>query len=138
MELQPPENIPNRALTVADLPTFDVTQLDPQNFNGGHASGRSDREWAELWTFALTFQGADYFGGDSGALGRLVQFSDSVKEALDQDGRLPKIDLRLLRACLYVEQRRWCKWGDVMTERCPPDVAAYLQALLSGIRAEIT
>lgn len=49
---------------------------------------------------------------------------------------LPQIDLRMLRACLLMQQRKWCKAG-ASTERCPPDTAAYLDALLAGIRRDI-
>lgn len=42
--ITPPPLIPNRNLSVADLPKLDVPSLDPQNFNGGHREGGSERQ----------------------------------------------------------------------------------------------
>jgi hypothetical protein len=57
----------------------------------------------------LSYDGYTYFGGDSDAGRRLTAFATSVREAYDRDGQLPKLDLRLLRATLFIEQRIWCK-----------------------------
>lgn len=136
MEL--PELIPNAALTASQIPDLQIPRLDPQNFNGGGAPGRNDAEWEALWTFALTFDGERYFGADDEAAVRLDAFSDSVRRAFAASGSLPRIDLALLRACLYIEQRRACKWGFAMTEECPPEFAEYYGALLNDIRAEVS
>src|SRR3954447_5395661 len=128
--------IPNRKLTLAHVPAYDVTILDPQNFNGGWTRGRSDEEWVGLWRFALTFDGYGDFGGDATAGERLAEFDRSVEDAFRRDGVLPRLDLRMLRACLFIQQRRWCK-GDVETQRCPPESGAYLQALLAAIRRAV-
>jgi hypothetical protein len=44
----------------------------------------------------------------------------------------------MLRACLFFEQRKWCKWNAGEVDRCPPEIATYLQALLGAIRNDIS
>ena len=84
--------------------------------------------------FALTFDGYRYFGHDQGAGERLASFDDSIRQAFLGTGRLPAIDLALLRACLFYEQRRWCKPS---SEGPNESEKGYLHALLAGIRAAI-
>lgn len=111
-----------------------MPDLDPEGFTT--EEGASSPGWQSLWEFALTFDGYRYFGDDEGAPERLGRFADSVRAAHRQDGQLPRLDLAQLRACLFYEQRRWCKHS---TEtHCPPDVALYLEAVLRAIRAHIT
>lgn len=137
MDIKPQPLILNRDLRVAHLPFGDVCEWDPRNWTGGMEAGRSDRDWEALWNFALTFDGYAYFGGDDGANDRLGTFATSVHEAHLATRQLPTIDLRMLRACLFFEQRRWCKWNAGEEQRCPPETAAYLQALLHAIRTDL-
>ena len=129
--------IPNAELQVTDLPAFSVSSLDPEGFTQHQiAVGGSGREWKELWDFALTFDGYQYFGDDEEAAPRLDAFARSISDAFANAGELPAIDLALLRACLFYEQRAWCKQS--MEVRCPPELAVYLGALLHAIRTNIT
>jgi hypothetical protein len=59
-----------------------------------------------------------------------------VRDARRNTGELPKLDLALLRACLFYEQRRWCKHS--MEYSCPPEAALHLESLLNGIRAALS
>lgn len=128
-----PRLIPNASLLPTNVPAFSVRDLDPEGFNEG--GGTSGPQWAELWDFALTFDGYRYFGGDDGAALRLDAFATSVSTAFRQDQILPAIDLALLRACLFYEQRSWCKHS--LETRCAPELADYLDALLNAIRRSI-
>jgi hypothetical protein len=111
------------------VPDIHVEALDPD-----FGEGRSVSEWARVWSFALSYDGYAYFGGDSDAGGRLTAFARSVREAYDRDGRLPKLDLRLLRATLFIEQRLWCKSNrPTVDERS----ARYLSILLREIRSHL-
>ena len=125
--------VPNSALTHGQIPDIDVRVLDGDAWLG---DGPHGERWARLWVFALTFDGFRYFGGDDDAVvGRLGAFDESIRSAYDTDGELPKIDLALLRACLFYEQRLLCKHTHI-----PPDDRrkAYLHSLLEGIRASLT
>jgi hypothetical protein len=124
--------IANRDLRAADVPPPSVESLDLRGYSDG---GTTPDGWGQLWTFALSFRGYEYFGGDDLAPGRLTSFDESVKEAYRADGKLPKLDLALLRACLFIEQRKWCKagWGPM-----DPDSARYLSALLRAISSAIS
>jgi hypothetical protein len=135
-ELTLPRLIPNSALTPAQVPDYTVTMLDPNGFNETGA-GDSAKEWLEIWTFALTFNGYSYFGDDSNVVSRLGDFVRSIEQSFSDNGQLPISDLAMLRACLFFQQRMWCKWGGVMTPRCPPRTAAFLDALLRGIRGSL-
>lgn len=133
-----PDPIPNASLRLDQIPAHRATLLDPQNFSGGHSPGRTDHEWEEIWTFALTFDGYSYFGGDGGAVDRVAHFGRSIRRAFEAEGEVPIRDLALVRTCLFAEQRDWCKWGDVWTQRCPPNIAAYLDGLLERIRRAVS
>lgn len=128
--------IRNADLRLSDVPDPYVPGLDPAGFTEAPHSGRSGADWAEIWDFALSFDGYTYFGGDEGAQPRLQDFAESVSDAFRKDGRLPAIDLALLRACLFFEQRLWCKHS--MEQSCPPELASYLDALLRAIRDDIS
>lgn len=126
-----PRQISNISLQVSDVPALDVPSLDPVDF-----TAMQDDDWGALWTFALTFDGYRYFGGDEGAGDRLGDFANSIRHAYERDSALPEIDLAQLRACLFFEQRRWCKHS--MERTCPADAAIYLGALVDAIRRAIT
>lgn len=130
--LIPPRLIPNSTLTVAQVPTANVRALSTDGWMG---DVDDYPEWLDLWRFALTFDGYRYFGGDDGAAERLGRFADSIRDAFQKDGKLPALDLAQLRACLFFEQRRWCK-----ASMTGPDERAknYLQHLLATITASIT
>lgn len=131
-----PRLIRNADLRISDVPDAHVPGLDPVGFTEAPHGGASGVEWATIWDFALTFDGYAYFGGDEGALPRLQDFAHSVSEVFRKDGQLPAIDLALLRACLFFEQRLWCKQS--MERSCPPELASYLDALLRAIREDIS
>ena len=131
-----PRLIRNAALHISDVPDVYAPGLDPVGFTEAPHGGESGPEWAEIWDFALTFDGYRYFGADEGAALRLQDFAKSVNDAFRNDNQLPKIDLAFLRACLFFEQRQWCKHSWVA--RCPPELATYLDALLRAIRANIS
>lgn len=127
-----PGYIANRSLTLHEVPDLLVESLDLSEPVGG---GRTPEEWDALWTFALTYDGYAYFGGDNGAGPRLGAFAESVKRAFLAHGQLPNLDLRLLRACLFFEQRVWCKASDGPMDE---PSARYLSYLLRAIRADLT
>ena len=131
-----PQLIRNADLRLSDVPDAHVPGLDPVGFTEVPDGGKSGDEWADIWNFALTFDGYTYFGGDQEALPRLQDFAESVSAAFRKDGQLPAIDLALLRACLFFEQRRWCKHS--MEPSCSPELASYLDALLRAIRDDIS
>jgi hypothetical protein len=136
----PPRLIPNASLQQEQVPSYYLGGLDPVGFNCGVVDpqlGGNTKEWKDLWTFALTFDGYGYFGGDDGALERLGRFAESVEESFLATGQLPSLDLAMLRACLFVQQRHWLKWGGVMTRSCPPESVKYLDALLRAIRSQL-
>jgi hypothetical protein len=101
-------------------------------------TGNVRQQVAPLWEFALTFDGYKYFGGDDDVVGRLGQFAQSVERAYAKDGRLPALgEIGMLRACLFYEQRNWCKWGKEMAEMTREDVR-YFVALAEAIRARLS
>ena len=121
--------IANRDLRVDHVPDIYLEALDPD-----FGEGRSVDDWDRVWSFALTYDGYAYFGGDDAAGERLTVFAQSVRDAYDRDGEVPKLDLRLLRATLFIEQRIWCKSsGPPIDERS----ARYLTALLRQIRSHL-
>lgn len=64
--------------------------------------------------FALSYDGCDHFGGDVGAL---RERANAIRRTYKEEGVLPD-DLGELRACLYIEQRRYrFTWIDVELER---------------------
>jgi hypothetical protein len=128
----PPKLIENRHLSLPDIPTVDVRSLREGGWDGGE--GEAAKDWANVWTFALTFDGYRYFGGDTEVTARVGDFSESVRKSYFEHEQLPALDLALLRTCLFYEQRRWCKSS--MTPPQPRD-REYLAALLRAIRAQI-
>ena len=135
INLTPPAPIATETLTLADIPAFEVRGLDPQNVNGGWASGSSDAEWRQLWTFALTFNGYQYISAIDKSAPPGAE-PGVVRATFLARGRLATADLDMLRACLFLEQRTRCK-GNPEAERCPPEVAAYLHAAMSAIRSHV-
>jgi hypothetical protein len=127
-----PALIPNASLTQSDIPDIDVRTLPGDAWLGGPGAGE---RWELVWAFALTFAGWKHFGGDEHVIPRLGAFDESIRRAYERDGQLPAIDLALLRACLFYEQRLLCKHSML-----PPDEQrkAYLQALLDGIRGALS
>lgn len=139
MEL--PGMIPNASLLPVHVPNWSPTELDPIGFNSGVVDdrlGENTAEWLDIWTFALTFDGYRYFGGDDSAAERLSDFTSSIEASFDRNSELPRIDLAFLRACLFSQQRFWLKWGGAMTRECPPRTAEYLEALLNATRNQIS
>ena len=127
-----PNLIFNSQLTLAQVPDLDVRSLDTNGWLDDESQGG---RWKTLWEFALTFNGWKYFGDDDNVVPRLAAFDESIRAAFDQTGHLPTIDLALLRACLFYEQRLLCKYS----MRGPDDQRkSYLQALLDAIRAAIS
>ena len=112
------------------MPSIDETRID--------YAGDVRDQLGPLWTFALTFDGYRYFGGDDEAIGRLGAFADSVQRAWVTEGQIPALgEIGMLRACLFYEQRNWCKWGKVMTEMTRTDVRYFL-ALVDAIRTRLS
>lgn len=126
--LDPEAYIANR-----DLRRSDVPELRQEVAQRPYVSPA----WDEVWTFALSFRGYVFFGDDEGALTRLSEFDRSVREAFDRDGGLPKLDLALLRACLFWEQRAWCKGVSDPGDKMDAQSVEYIRALLGAIRAAI-
>jgi hypothetical protein len=99
----PPKLIENRYLVRDDVPGIDVQALPEGGWDGDE--GDAATEWARLWTFALTFHAYRFFGGDDDVSGRVGNFGQSVQQSYFEHGRLPQLDLALLRTCLFYEQR---------------------------------
>jgi len=81
-----------------------VFALEPRPRGVQREGGPDSKDWDRIWTFALTFDGYEYFGGDPAAPERLLAFNASIKDVY-KAGSLPRIDLAQLRACLFIEQR---------------------------------
>src|SRR4051812_21605485 len=102
------EPIQNRHLRISQIPALDITSLRDDGWDRG--PGYATDDWSALWNFALTFQAYRYFGDDSDrAANRVAEFGSSVRESYLDSKQLPKLDLALLRTCLFYEQRAWCK-----------------------------
>lgn len=87
-----------------------------------------DRPWAEVWSFALTFDGYGHLGNDHCGV-----VANAIRSGFFGKRRLPD-DLATLRSCLFYEQRRCRFLGD------PPDDdddRLYVDALLDAIRAAV-
>lgn len=110
------------------MPTIDPSALGPRDVRA---------QLSPFWEFALTFDGYKYFGGDDDVIDRLGQFAASVERAFAASGQIPALgEIGMLRACLFYEQRNWCKWGKVMAEMTLDD-AQYLIALADAIRRRL-
>ena len=75
--------------------------------------------------------------GDDEVIARLGQFADSVRRAYAK--RRPHTSpwgVGMLRACLFYEQRNWCKWGKAMAEVTRED-AKYFVSLAEAIRGRL-
>jgi hypothetical protein len=118
-------------LLISQVPSVDVTSFRDEDYADPDSS-----DWGPVWRFALTFDGYRYFGDDDYASSRLGEFSKSVRDSYLELGQLPKLDLALLRTCLFYEQRYWCKWAEFETPG--PRVKQYWNELLRAIRAEIS
>jgi len=108
--------IPSRDLVIGHVPAFDLRTLDP------HWDGPSTAQWGEFWSFALTFNGYR----NTGLSNELWVLANEVRERYANDGEPFTLGLFWRRAS-----------KDAYTVRCSPDKAAYLQALLDAIRAEV-
>jgi hypothetical protein len=121
--------IPTKSLARSQVPAVDPSAIDY----------REDvrEQLSALWAFALSFDGYKYFGGDDDAPSRLGQFAESVERAYLAYDSLPALaEIGMLRACLFYEQRNWCKWGKVMSPMRESDVR-YFAALADAIRARL-
>jgi hypothetical protein len=124
------KQIPTKNLRIDDVPKVEPERLD---------YGKDPRpQLADLWDFALSFEGYRYFGDDDDALGRLAEFAKSVERSFRTSAQLPRVgEIGMLRACLFFEQRNWCKWGKVDIEMTREDVR-YFAALADAIRDRLT
>jgi hypothetical protein len=121
--------IPNARLLKSDVPDIDARVLESARWQD-----EDDPRWQQLWQFASTFDGYRYFGADDAVAERLAAFDDSVRDAFFTHGRLPAIDLALLRACLFYESRRLLN----ATWEAPIELDKdYLHVLLVAIREAI-
>ena len=121
--------IPTKRLRSTDIPRIDPQHIDYSKPTTPQLNG--------LWAFALTFDGYRYFGVTD-APGRLGEFARSVEEEFRQTGALPRLgEIGMFRACLFFEQRNWCKWGKVFSEPTVDDVR-YLSAVLEAVRSRVT
>lgn len=77
-----------------------------------------DATWAEIETFAVTFNGYARFGKGLDELASLHRRNGTIPSSLDE-----------LRGCLFFEQRLWRHWGSRPDERG----MAHVRALLEGI-----
>ncbi len=124
--------IPQPILT-KDLLAPNVPSVRPDQLYGNDHQAQPQ----PLWTFALTFDGYKYFGGDEDAGERLGSFARSVERSYLGTGQLPRVgEIGMLRACLFFEQRQWCKWGKVDMQMERKD-ALYLAALTDAIRERL-
>jgi hypothetical protein len=125
-----PNTIATKHLRAAHVPRIEPRSLD---YNTDVR-----KQLAPLWNFALTFDGYAYFGGDDDVIGRLGPFADSVQQAWAKNGQIPALgEIGMLRACLFYEQRNWCKCGKEGAPVTPND-ASYFAALTEAIRAGLT
>ncbi|GFP19938.1 hypothetical protein HKBW3S03_01442 [Candidatus Hakubella thermalkaliphila] len=85
----------------------------------------SNAEWADIWRFALSFDGYKH----SHKCGKLA---NATVAAFRKDKSLPK-SLSDLRACLFFEQRRWRHFG----EDPDKETMVYIQALIEAIREKV-
>jgi hypothetical protein len=124
--------IENRHRLVSQIPSVDVTSFRDDDYLDLDSS-----DWGPLWRFALTFDAYRYFGDDDDrAVNRVGEFGKSVHDSYLELGQLPKLDLALLRTCLFYEQRRWCKHSPLAAPG--PRDKQYLNELLRAIRARIS
>ena len=98
-------DIPNEALTVADVPDIMA-------------------DWETIAPFALTFDGYEYTGGQRGCKALAEWMRDDWREA-----SLLPAHLSELRAALFYEQRR-ARWTD--TDPQGADLR-YIRALVAAI-----
>lgn len=89
-----------------------------------HLPGPDAPWYPTIAEFALTFDGYEAMGN------RLFSYAGRRFEKWRQDGSLPG-DLRHLRSCLFVEQRR-VKWS--IPEQPEAEQLAYARALIEAIR----
>lgn len=120
--------IPTKRLRASEIPHVDPSSLD---------YGRpTTPQLQELWTFALSFDGYRYFGVADG-FDRLGDFAASVEREFQQTGTLPRLgEIGMYRACLFLEQRMWCKWDKSDSEPTRRDVE-YLRQLAEAIRSRV-
>ncbi len=100
--------IPNDRLRAVDVPS-------------------SGSPWAEVWPFALTFDGYAW-SDECGDIANGIQ-----QEYRESGGLREDLTLEELRACLFFNQRSWRHFGE------DPDDAGmeYIRALLDAIRSHV-
>ena len=98
-------DIPNEALTVADVPDIMA-------------------DWPEIAPFALTFDGYEYTGGQRGCAALAEWMRDDWRDIHQLPAHLSE-----LRAALFYEQRR-ARWTD--TDPRGADLR-YIRALVAAI-----
>jgi hypothetical protein len=86
----------------------------------------SRARWIAVWKYALTFDGYTLVGPQVGAI------ANRARAAYDATGRLPE-SLRMLRACLFFEQRR-AHWLGEETTRA---TLRYVRLLVRAIRERV-
>ena len=101
-------DIPNDRLRAVDVPS-------------------SGSPWAEVWPFALTFDGYAW-SDECGDIANGIQ-----QEYRESGGLRENLTLEELRACLFFNQRSWRHFGE------DPDDAGmeYIRALLDAIRSHV-
>lgn len=87
-------------------------------------------DWRNFDSFALTFDGYDYWHGKGRDPGTIANRAWATYR---ETGDLPQ-SLTELRTCLFFEQRRLHHWGTGPEK----DHAKYLIALLEAIRSAVT
>lgn len=80
----------------------------------------SDASWDDIWQFALTFNGYEYWGS-----------FEKCAEVANQERDATLVDLR---TCLFFEFQRWRHYGDEPDEEAEP----YIRGLVSKIRERVT
>lgn len=103
------EQIESRDLTLDDVPT-------------------GDAEWYRITEFALTFDGY----GQGGSFDECAEVGNRWAEEFADNGTLPD-SLKLLRTCLFFEQRRHHHFGRPPSEQA----MRYIRALIEEIRGKL-
>ena len=103
------EQIPNTELTQSNVPL-------------------SGAGWVEITSFALTFDGYDFWGSFAKCAG-----IGNEGARLFAEQRLLPATLTELRTCLFFEQRRYHHFGESPDET----VMQYIRALINGIREKV-
>ncbi len=104
-----PVHIPNDELTEVILPSCDA-------------------DWTTIGSFALTFDGYDYWG----SFGRCGEIANRSLNEYEKNQKLPET-LTDLRTSLFFEQRRWRHFGYAPDE----NAMRYIRSLVATIRQKV-